>query len=144
MTMMIWALMALAGGAGTEPHHVQIEHNGHRVDVVYRSDVQVAHKQVGSISAPGRPSTLRCQWRATMDVHREARLAAGHVMSRRIGTDTSVTGSRPGACEGQRKAIAAEVAAAGGKLREHLLAIVAADRGTLVAELEAAPGMVRS
>jgi hypothetical protein len=123
-----------------EAHRVQIDHRGHSVDVVYRGSTTVAHRQQGAAGAPGRPHTLRCAWRASVEVHREARSAAGHVMSRRIVADEALTGARPGWCAAQRGAIAADVAARSGKVRDHLLAVARDDHATLVAELDAAHG----
>lgn len=124
-------------------HRVQMDHRGQRVDVTYRSEVDVAHKQVGAVGAPGRPSALRCAWTASVDVHREARHAAGHVMARTISADAPLTGSRPGWCDTQRDAIAQDVAARSGKVRDHLLAVAARDQDALVAELDAAHDRVR-
>lgn len=124
-------------------HRVQMDHRGQQVDVTYRSAVDVTHKQIGAVGAPGRPSALRCAWNASVDVHREARHAAGHVMARTISADTALTGSRPGWCATQRDAIAQDVAARSGKVRDHLLAVAARDQDHLVAELDAAHDRVR-
>lgn len=125
-------------------HRVEMDHRGHRVDVTYRSDVDVAHKQVGTVGAPGRPSTLRCAWTATVRVHREARSAAGHVLARTMAGVAPVEGSRPGWCQGQRGAIAQEVAARSGAVRDHLLAAAARDQDALALELDAAHMPARS
>ncbi|MEH3120585.1 MAG: hypothetical protein PGN16_01195 [Sphingomonas phyllosphaerae] len=124
-------------------HRVQLDHRGQQVDVTYRSAVDVTHKQVGAVGAPGRPSALRCAWTASVDVHREARHAAGHVMARTISAEAPLTGSRPGWCATQRHAIAQDVAARSGKVRDHLLAVAARDQDALVAELDAAHDRVR-
>jgi len=128
----------------TDSHRVELDHRGQRVDVTYRSDMDVAHKQVGAVGAPGRASSLRCAWKAKISVQREARSAAGHVLTRTIASDTPIEGSRPGWCSGQRTAIAREVAARSGDVREHLLAVAERDRDALALELDAAHSLARS
>lgn len=125
-------------------HRTQLDHRGHRVDVVYRGATTIAHDQRGTAGAPGRPSSLHCVWRAAIAVDREARSAAGHVVTRRITATTPLRGTRPGWCSTQRRGIAAEVAARGEAVRDHLLAVAQEDRDTLVAELDAAHGADRS
>lgn len=122
--------------AVAEPHRIRIDHRGQRVEVTYRSAVSVAHRQVGAAGAPGRPAALHCRWRASVDVHREARHAAGHMMTRTISSAAPITGSRPGWCATQRAAIARDVAARSGTVRDHLLAAAARDGDALVAELD--------
>lgn len=134
----------LLGATASDAHRVEIDHRGQRVDVTYRSDVDVAHKQVGAVGAPGRPTSLRCAWTANVSVHREARSAAGHVLARTIASDAPIEGSRPGWCKGQRGAIAQEVAARSGAVRDHLLAAAARDQEALALELDAAHAPVRS
>ena len=131
------AAALLQAAAGTPAHSVQIDHNGQPVDVTYRSDVSVTHRQVGAAGAPGRPNTLRCTWKAAIDVHREARHPGGLTMARTISADTPVSGSRNGWCATQRDAIAADVAQRSGAIRDHLLAVAAEDHQTLRAELDA-------
>ncbi|KTT72843.1 hypothetical protein NS334_08340 [Sphingomonas endophytica] len=134
----------LGSPVAAEPHRVQLDHRGQRVDVTYRSDVDVTHKQVGAVGAPGRPSALRCAWTASVNVHREARHAAGHVVARTISSEAPLTGSRPGWCATQGDAIAQDVAAKSGRVRDHLLAVAARDQDALVAELDAAHDTSRS
>lgn len=142
---MILAAAALMGASGAaDTHHVQIDHRGHRVDVVYRSAIDVQHRQTGAVSAPGRPSALSCRWTATIAIQREAVSPRGHVAARTIGSDSALSGSRPGWCAGQRDSIAAEVAARGAAIRDHLLAVAAEDRDRVVADLDAAHDRARS
>ncbi|MBW6528299.1 hypothetical protein KZ813_15770 [Sphingomonas sp. RHCKR7] len=129
---------ALTAAAPDASHQVQLDHRGQRVDVTYRGDVGVTHRQLGAVGAPGRPSALRCAWQASIAVRREARHPAGHVLARTVSAVKPLTGSRPGWCATQRDAIARDVAARGGALREHLLAVAARDQDSLVAELDAA------
>ena len=134
----------LLGAPALESHQVVLDHQGQRVDVTYRSDLAIKERQVGTASGPGRQSTLRCAWSAQVSVQREARSAAGHVLSRTISSDSPITGSRSGWCAGQREAIASEVAARGQQVREHLLAVAERDDATLRAELDATHATVRS
>ncbi len=144
MIVSIVAGLLLGTPIAAEAHRVQIDHRGQSVDVTYRSAVDVSHKQVGAVGAPGRPTALRCAWTAAVDVHREARHAAGHVMTRTISAAAPLTGSRPGWCDTQRDAIAQDVAAKSGKVRDHLLAVAERDQDALVAELDAAHDRART
>lgn len=144
MSFIIAASLLIGAAAAPDTHQVQLDHRGQRVDVTYRHGVTIRHQQVGAAAAPGRPNSLRCRWHATVDVHREARHAAGHVAARRISSDAAVSGSRPGWCAGQRDAIARDVAAASGQFRDHLMAVATRDREAVLAELDAAHGPVRS
>lgn len=144
MSFIIAAGVLLGAAGASDAHQVRMDHRGQRVDVTYRHAVTVRHEQVGAAGAPGRPSTLRCRWNAALDVHREARHAAGHVVARRIRADAPVAGSRPGWCAGQRDAIARDVAAASGRMLDHLMAVAARDRDAVLAELDAAHDSARS
>lgn len=141
---LIIAAGLLLGSPTIDDHRIEVDHRGQRVDVTYRSDMDVSHKQVGAVGAPGRASTLRCTWKANVSVQREARSAAGHVLTRTMTSDTPIEGSRPGWCSGQRNAIAQEVAARSGDVRDHLLAVAERDREALALELDAAHSPARS
>lgn len=143
MSIIIAAGLLLAVQA-PEAHRAVIDHRGQQVDVTYRSNVDVEHRQVGAVGAPGRPNTLRCAWKANVSVHREARSEAGHVLTRTIASDAPLSGVRPGWCAGQRDAIAADVAARSEGVRSHLLAVAEQDHDTLRAELDAAHQPARS
>lgn len=141
---LIIAAGLLLGAPAADAHRVEIDHRGHRVDVTYRSNLDVSHKQVGVAGPGGRASTLRCAWKANVSVHREARSAAGHVLARTIASDAPIEGSRPGWCSAQRAAIAQEVTARSTAVREHLLATAEQDREALALELDAAHAPARS
>ena len=143
MSFIAAAGLLLGSPLATETHQVQMDHRGQRVDVTYRSEVAVRHRQVGTAGAPGRPSSLRCTWSASVDVHREARHAAGHVLTRRISADAPISGTRPGWGDAQRGAIAQEIAAKTGEVREHLLAVAERDQAAMLAELDAAHDRTR-
>ncbi|MEH3037658.1 MAG: hypothetical protein PGN23_14400 [Sphingomonas adhaesiva] len=144
MSLIIAAGLLLGAAGASDTHQVRLDHRGQRVDVTYRHSVDIRHEQVGAAGAPGRPTTLRCRWNAAVDIHREARHAAGHVVTRRISADAPVSGSRPGWCAGQRDAIARDVAAASGQVRDHLMAVAARDQDAVLAELDAAHDRARS
>lgn len=141
---LIIAAGLLLGGQAADAHRVEIDHRGQRVDVTYRSTMDVTHKQVGTVGVGGRPSTLRCAWKANVSVNREARSTAGHVLARTIASDAPIEGTRPGWCAAQQGAIAQDVAARTGALRDHLLAVAERDREALALELDAAHSPVRS
>ncbi|QNE31931.1 hypothetical protein F1C10_08275 [Sphingomonas sp. NBWT7] len=134
--MSIFFAGLLLGTPMIDHHRVEIDHGGHRVEVTYRSDAALAHRQIGAAGAPGRPATLRCAWTAKLTVEREARSSAGHVLKRAIASETPISGTRPGWCDTQRGAIAQEVAMRSSEMREHLLAVAAEDRGALALELD--------
>lgn len=144
MSLIIAAGLLLGSPIVGDAHQVQLDHRGQRVDVTYRHQVTVRHRQVGAAGAPGRPVSLRCRWEASVDVHREARHVAGHIMTRRISADVPVSGSRPGWCAGQRDAIAQDVAAASGRVRDHMMAVAARDQDAVLAELDTLHGPARS
>lgn len=141
MSLMIVAGLLL-GTPASDAHRVEMDHRGQRVDVSYRSDLDVQHRQVGSAAPAGRASTLRCTWEARVNVHREARSAAGKMLTRTIASDAPISGSRAGWCNGQEEAIAREIASRSGDVRAHLLAVAERDREALALELDStqAPG----
>jgi len=145
VSIIVIAGLLLGSPIAGDAHQVQVEHRGTPVDVTYRSDVRIAHRQVGAVGAPGRPSALRCTWAASVDVHRELRHPAGHVSARQISSDAvAISGSRPGWCEASRQAIAQDVAAERARLRSHVEVIAAADRDAVLAELDTVSGGMRS
>lgn len=146
MSLIIVAGLLLGSAtATTDTHRVGLDHRGQQVDVTYRSALDVEHKQVGTPAPGGRTSTLRCTWTARVNVEREARSPAGHLLTRTIAAgEAPIQGSRAGWCAGQRDAIAQDVAARSGDVRAHLLAAAARDRDTLALELDAAHAPARS
>ncbi len=136
----IWmaALMlgTIAAAAPAAEHAVRVDHHSGAIDARYRADVAIEHRQVGAVGPGGRASTLRCVWSAGITVSREARLATGTVMTRSISRDGVAGGSRTGWCDGQRAAIAQEVARRTDTVREHMLAVAADDHSVLRAEAD--------
>ncbi len=136
----IWiAGLVLGGIAAAAPaaeHKVRVDHHSGAIDAHYRAGVTIAHRQVGAAGPGGRASTLRCQWSAGVTIDREARHASGTTMLRTISRDDVVEGSRPGWCDGQRRAIAEEVARRTDAVRDHMMAVAAEDHGVLRAEAD--------
>ncbi len=52
MNLILAAGLLLGTPIATDAHRVEIDHKGQRVDVTYRSDVAVKHKQIGA-AGPG-------------------------------------------------------------------------------------------
>lgn len=128
--------MLSAVPAFASEHRVRLDHPVGAVEAVYRADVAIAHRQVGASTPGGRASTLRCMWTAGVTVDREARHDSGRVMTRSIRRDAVAEGSRPGWCDGQRQAIAREVAMRTDRVRQEMLAIAREDHSVLRAELD--------
>ncbi|MDJ0277784.1 hypothetical protein QLH51_13350 [Sphingomonas sp. 2R-10] len=136
---MIWVMASVAPQAGMA-HSVRIDHATGTVQSDYRADVQVTHRQVGAAGAGGRPSTLRCMWRAGLVVDRQARHASGSTLARSFAHDNVVEGSRPGWCSAQKRAIADEVATRTPELQAQLVRLAQEDHGVLHAEIDRMQG----
>ena len=133
--MLVAALLTTAAPAAAVDHVVRVDHHAGPVDARYRGSVAVAHRQVGAVAPAGRPSTLRCHWRADLAVERFATLPTG-TAARSFGRDAVFAGSRPGWCEASRAAIARDVASRVDELRGHLRALAQEDHAPLRAELD--------
>lgn len=119
-------------------HEVVIDHSVGPIAADYRGSVSIETKQVGTAGVAGRPSTLRCQWTASLDVERVAKLGAA-VQSRRTLTSADVaTGSKPGWCPSDPQAIDRLVDTRSERFRDAMLALVEKDRAALVAEADTA------
>lgn len=136
----------LLGSAVPAPmleHRVAVPHAAGQIDARYRGQLVVSHRQVGSVSAPGRPSTLRCRWEASLAVERQGLHASGSAVMRSLRRDGVAKGSRPGWCETSRAAIEQEVAARSEDWQRHMLALAEEDRADLLAEIERLDGARR-
>jgi len=129
---------------GAIEHRTQVAHASGAVDTHYRADVRIEHRQIGSVGVGGRPSTLRCLWRAGLVVDRAARHASGATMARSFAHDDAVTGSRPGWCSAQKAGIAREVASRSDELRAALVRVAQEDHGVLHAEVDRLHGTTRA
>lgn len=131
------ALGALvAAPAAALEHEVVIDHVSGPIAADYKGSVTVDTKQVGSAGVAGRPSTLRCNWTASLTVDRVAQVGNTLQSRRTISQDDVATGSRPGWCQTSEKAIDKDVASRGDKMRAALLALIDQDRSALLAEAE--------
>jgi hypothetical protein len=117
-------------------HRTQVDHASGSVEARYVGTVQLVPRQLGSPGPGGRPSTLRCEWRANLAVEREARHETGGLLSRSIVDSDGLKLTRPGWCNSSRSAVVAEVAARSDVLQERLLAIAAEDRAALLEQVE--------
>lgn len=134
--LLLGAPAAAAEPVATLEHRVRLDHAAGPVDAQYRSRVTLTHQQLGSAAPGGRPSTLRCAWRADLVVEREARPASGAVLQRALRREAAAEGSRPGWCSTQRAAIAREVAGRTRALQGELAALAEEDRDVLAAEID--------
>ncbi len=139
------ALAAAGAALGmTVDHQQHVEHHSGRVAVDYRGDVVITHEQVGAVAPGGRPSTLRCNWAATMTVARHAVAASGTRLVRTIDSDAVVSGTRPGWCGTSHHAIAKEVASKTADMQRHLVVLAQEDEQMLRVELDRIHGPQRN
>ena len=140
-------LAVAAAGAAlsmTVNHQHRVDHHSGPVDVNYRGDVVVKHKQVGTVAPGGRASTLRCDWTASRAVERHAVAASGTRLVRSIDSEQAISGTRPGWCVTNRHAIRTEIASRAVDMRTHLQVLAEQDAETLRAELDRIHGAQRT
>lgn len=126
----------LASPALALEHEVVIDHADGPIAADYRGSVTVSTRQVGAAGAAGRPSTLRCEWTASLNVERVAKVGETLRSQRSIRRDDVESGSKPGWCETNAKAIDKLVDARRDSFRSAMLALVEQDRSALLAEAE--------
>lgn len=136
--------VAMAAPDGGMAHSARIEHRTGAVQSNYTADVAVTHQQIGTVGAGGRPSTLRCLWRAGLVVERQARHASGSTLARSFTHDKVIEGSRPGWCSAQKAAIAQEVASRNDALQARLVELAQEDHGVLNAEIDRMHGTTQA
>lgn len=145
LVMSAFALtVSLAAPAAALEHEVVIDHAEGPIAADYKGTVRVETRQIGTVSAAGRPSTLECQWTARLEVDRVARVGEVFRSQRILIRDKVASGSRPGWCESQTKAIDRIVAARRERIRSAMLALVEQDRATLLAEADGTAIRTRS
>jgi len=137
-------LLAAATSLAPIDYSVQVDHQSGPISAVYRSTVAVRHNQVGAVAPGGKPSTLRCRWSVNLIVDRQARAASGTMMTRNMVREGVVSGSRPGWCDTQRKAIAQDVATQLKNLDRHVVVLAQEDQDVLRAELDRLHGATRA
>lgn len=133
----------LASPAFALEHEVVIDHSAGPIAADYKGSVTVETKQVGTAGVAGRPSTLACRWSATLNVERVAKVGESLQSRRQLSQDDVASGSRPGWCEANAKAIDKLVDARSETFRTAMLALVDADRAAILAEAESATGNSR-
>ncbi|WEK41650.1 MAG: hypothetical protein P0Y64_09380 [Candidatus Sphingomonas colombiensis] len=136
MTLLLVAGLLLGGSGAIELHRARVDHRGDAIDAIYHGTVEMEQRQIGTASAPGRATTLRCDWTARMVVRREARHPAGHMLARDIVVEAPpLTGRHAGWCDSASPAIKGEAARWADRLRAHMIDVAARDREILVAQL---------
>ena len=115
-----------------------IDHDGGPIAADYKGSVTIETTQVGSAGAAGRPSTLRCNWSASLNVERVAQVGENLRSQRSLTSEDVATGSRPGWCETHAKAIDRMVDSRSDNFRTAMLALVEQDRSAILAEAESA------
>jgi len=136
--------MAMAAPDGGMAHSARIDHRSGTVQSDYTADVQVTRQQIGTVGVGGRPSTLRCLWRAGLVVERQARHASGSTLARSFSHDKVIEGSRPGWCSAQKTAIAQEVASRNDALHARLIELAQEDQPVLHAEIDRMHGATQA
>jgi len=121
-------------------HRTQVAHESGMVEVHYTGTVELAPIQRGAPAPGGRASTLHCEWRARMNVDRQARHAEGGLLARSIDNAEGLTLSRPGWCHSHRAAVEQQLAGRSAELQQRLLAIVEQDRPVLLAQVDRQQG----
>jgi hypothetical protein len=127
---------SLAAPALALEHEVVIEHPAGTIAADYSGAVTIETRQVGAAGVAGRSSTLACEWTATLNVERTAKLGQALQTRRTLSRDDVARGTKPGWCETQTKAIDALVAARRDTFRTAMLELVEQDRSAIVAEAD--------
>ncbi len=130
--------LAAASPALALEHEVVIDHAAGPIAADYRGSVSIETRQVGTAGVAGRPSTLACQWTASLNVERVAKVGAALQSRRTLSSEDIASGSKPGWCETNAKAIDKMVDARSESFRAAMLALVEQDRGAILAEAESA------
>jgi hypothetical protein len=119
-------------------HEVVIEHAAGTIAADYQGAVTIETKQVGTAGVAGRPNTLRCNWTASLNLERTAKVGETLQTRRSLTRDDVASGSRPGWCETNAKAIDRLVDSRRETFRTAMLAMVEQDRAAILADAESA------
>ena len=130
--------VAVASPALALEHEVVIDHDGGPIAADYKGSVTIETTQVGAAGAAGRPSTLRCNWSASLNVERVAKVGENLRSQRSLTSEDVASGSRPGWCETHAKAIDRMVDSRSDSFRTAMLALVEQDRSAILAGAESA------
>jgi hypothetical protein len=147
MNYRVLAALALAAGlvapAAALEHEVVIDHAAGPIAADYRGAVTIETTQIGAAGVAGRPSTLRCNWSASLNVERVAKVGESLQSRRQLSREDVASGSRPGWCEANAKVIDKLVDSRSETFRTAMLAMVEADRAEILAEAETVTGNTR-
>lgn len=132
------AAAVLASPALALEHEVVIDHADGPIAADYKGAVSIETTQVGAAGVAGRPSTLACRWTASLTVERVARVGEALQSRRSLSSEEVASGSRPGWCDTNAKAIAKLVDTRSDTFRTAMLALVERDRAAILAEAESA------
>lgn len=135
-SIVVLATACLASPAMALEHEVVIEHATGTIAADYVGTVTVETRQVGSPGPGGRPTTLRCVWTASLSVDRTAKVGESLRSSRSMVRDNVVSGSKPGWCETQAKAIDRLVDSRRETFHAAMLALAEQDRSAILAEAD--------
>jgi len=119
-------------------HRTRLTHGEAVIDVRYGANVTIIPRQIGAPAKAGTLSTLRCLWRADVEIERRAEGGAALQLTRTLQRETVLEGSRPGWCAANRKGIAREVARRADEIRADVAALAERDEAELRAELHRA------
>lgn len=129
---------AIASPALALEHEVVIDHDAGPIAADYKGSVTVETKQVGAAGVAGRPNSLACQWTASLKVERVAQVGESLRSQRTLTQEDVASGSKPGWCKTNAKAIDNLVDSRSDKFRTAMLALVDQDRSVILAEAESA------
>lgn len=129
-------LAGLASPALALEHDVVIDHADGPIAADYKGAVTIETRQVGAAGVAGRPSTLRCEWTASLSVERTATVGESLRTRRSMTREDVASGSRPGWCETSSAAIAKLVDARRETFRAAMIELADQDRAALLAEAE--------
>lgn len=124
-------------------HAMVIEHADGPIAADYRGEVTITTKQIGTAGVAGRPSTLRCQWTASLNVDRVAKLGDTMRSHRALTMENVTDGSQAGWCPTNPQALDKLVDARDARFKAALLALVEQDRAALLADAESAKATIR-
>lgn len=128
----------VASPAQALEHEVVIDHPAGTIAADYKGAVKIETRQVGTAGVAGRPSTLRCEWTASLSVERTAKVGEALQTRRSMQRQDVASGSRPGWCEASDAAIDRLVEARRDTFRAAMLELAEQDRTAILAEAESA------
>ncbi|MFW2830455.1 hypothetical protein [Sphingomonas sp. ID0503] len=137
---MIHLAMALyaATAVAAVPQEAVVQHRGVSYEVSYRPQVRTTYKTVG-MSVGTRPSTERCRWTTEVAFERSIRRnGQTEAHDRTIPASRVIEGSHPGNCQQARHALGEEGPVKPAKVERLLAEVIAADRPTMLADIDAA------